>query len=143
MAKYLVIWQKQAKMELLCSYFNFFSVCGKLSLKTNVLGPFRESCGNGPGTLKFCSDILNSWDFGGAQTKYLYMYNLDIRIIEKNWVLFSQKKQFFFKISIFQVHFHDIMLHLEKNWSTLFACFCYYYYYLAIASGARNKMVWQ
>ena len=72
----------------------FFSERGIMSLKTNVLGPFRESCGNGPGTLKFCSDILNSWDFGGAQTKYLYMYNLDIRIIEKNWVLFSQKNSF-------------------------------------------------
>ena len=65
-------WAKAGKKCNFLFILQFFSECGKFSPKTNVLSPGRETCGNGPGTLKFCSEILNGWDFGGAhKTKYV------------------------------------------------------------------------
>ena len=68
----------------------------------SVMGPWRETYVTGTGTLIFCSEILNDWEFWGAQkTKYFSFSPKISEMLKKMGVIFS-KNQFFLKILVFQ-----------------------------------------
>ena len=55
------------------------------------MGPWRETYVTGTGTLIFCSEILNDWEFWGAQkTKYFSFSPKMSEMFKKMGVIFSK-----------------------------------------------------